>query len=600
MKGLIPHGSIPGLLFCLFFGTAAAETPSLLNHQGRMIADGTAFDGTGQFKFALVNVDGTQSYWSNDGTSAAGSEPTAAVSVTVDQGLYAVLLGDSSLVGMMAFPSDLFQQGELWLRVWFNDGVNGSQQIVPDQRLATVPYAMTAARVDQVLLDDVVARPLDPVVSWGSNSSGQATTPSVLESGEVTAVSAGAEASLALLSDGTVAQWGNGTPPGGLTDVIGIAAGASHYLAVRSDGTVTAWGDNSYSQATVPGGITDAIAVAAGEKHSLILHEGGTVTAFGDNTFQQTSIPGGLADVVAIAAGADHSLALKADKTVVAWGRNEAGQTNVPPSLSNVQGIAAGSHHGLAVREDGSVVAWGWDIAGQATIPSGLTGVTAVSGGYAFSVALKDDGSVVAWGDNTSLQLDVPEAAKNVVGIAAGGSHVLVLRASLVPAELARLDQPNRFSRRIGVGREAVANTLEVEGNASKSTAGNWLANSDRRIKTDIHPVSGSAALEKLDEVNLVEFRYTGEFLQDHPDIKDRRYLNVIAQEFAEVFPEHVQMSGESLPDGSGILQVDTYPLTIYSAAAVRELHRQLKEKDAEIDELRERLEAIERALAKE
>ncbi|MEM9479874.1 MAG: tail fiber domain-containing protein [Verrucomicrobiota bacterium] len=598
MKRFIPYGSLVGLLLGAFLGTAVGETPRLLNHQGRMIANGTAFDGVGQFKFALVNADGSESYWSNDGTSAAGSEPTAAVSLSVDRGLYAVLLGDANLTGMTAFPSDLFQQGELWLRVWFNDGVNGSQQIVPDQRLATVPYAMTASRVDQVLLDDVVARPLDPVVAWGSNSSGQATTPSSLESAEVIAVAAGAEASLALLGDGTVVQWGSGTPPGGLTDVIGIAAGASHFLAVKSDGTVVAWGDNSYSQATVPGGITDAIAVAAGEKHSLILHEDRTVTAFGDNTFQQTSIPGGLTDVVAIAAGADHSLALKLDETVVAWGRNQAGQITVPPTLSSVQGIAAGSHHSLAVRDDGSVVAWGWDIAGQATVPSGLSGVTDVAGGYAFSMALKEDGSLVTWGDNTSLQLDVPEAAKNVVGIAAGNDHALALRAPLVPAEIARLDQPNRFTRNLGVGRDAVANAFEVEGNASKSTAGNWLANSDRRIKTDIQPVSG--ALEKLDEVNLVEFRYTGEFLEEHPDIMDRRYLNVIAQEFAGVFPEHVQMSGETLPDGSGVLQVDTYPLTIYSAAAVQELHLELKKKDAEIDELRGRLEAIERALAKE
>ena len=55
-----------------------------------------------------------------------------------------------------------------------------------------------------------------------------------------------------------------------------------------------------------------------------------------------------------------------------------------------------------------------------------------------------------------------------------------------------------------------------------------------------------------------------------------------IAQEFAKVFPDHVQGSGEKLPDGSDILQVDTYPLTIYSAAAVQELHRQLRtENDA-------------------
>ena len=42
-------------------------------------------------------------YWSNDGTSSAGSQPTAAVTLTVAGGLYSVLLGDTSLgAGMVS------------------------------------------------------------------------------------------------------------------------------------------------------------------------------------------------------------------------------------------------------------------------------------------------------------------------------------------------------------------------------------------------------------------------------------------------------------------------------------------------------------------
>ncbi len=129
---------------------------------------------------------------------------------------------------------------------------------------------------------------------------------------------------------------------------------------------------------------------------------------------------------------------------------------------------------------------------------------------------------------------------------------------------------------RVGVGRTAAANALEVQGNASKTTAGDWLANSDRRIKTDIESISD--ALSTLDRVRLTSFRYTPEYRSAHPEIEDRRYLNVIAQEFATVFPEHVKSSGESLPDGSEILQVDAYPLTIYSAAAIQELHAMVRE----------------------
>ncbi|WP_052573147.1 tail fiber domain-containing protein [Haloferula sp. BvORR071] len=179
-----------------------------------------------------------------------------------------------------------------------------------------------------------------------------------------------------------------------------------------------------------------------------------------------------------------------------------------------------------------------------------------------------------------------------IVSIAAGDSHVLALHSDLVPAQVARLDQPNTFTGKIGIRRSAATNSLEVEGNASKSSAGSWLSNSDRRIKTDIQPLSG--ALERLDQVRLVDFRYTGSYLASHPGLQDRRYLNVIAQEFAKVFPDHVQGSGELLPDGSEILQVDTYPLTIYSAAAIQELHREnkaLKEKLADQEARLRRLE---------
>ena len=92
----------------------------------------------------------------------------------------------------------------------------------------------------------------------------------------------------------------------------------------------------------------------------------------------------------------------------------------------------------------------------------------------------------------------------------------------------------------------------------------------------------------------MVSFRYTDDYRDEHPGIKDRPYLNVIAQEFREVFPDYVQSSGEKLPSGREILQVDSYPLTIYSAAAVQELHSIVKAKDAEIADLKERVSKME------
>lgn len=155
----------------------------------------------------------------------------------------------------------------------------------------------------------------------------------------------------------------------------------------------------------------------------------------------------------------------------------------------------------------------------------------------------------------------------------------------------------------VGIARNPVTNQLEVNGAASKTTAGDWLANSDARIKTDVRTIDG--ALETLDKVRLVRFRYTDAYRTAHPFIKEHDYLNVIAQEFREVFPDFVQDSGDKLPNGDGILQVDTYPLTIYAAAAAQELHTIAKAQAVKIDALtaentsqRQRLEALESRLA--
>ncbi len=115
----------------------------MINYQGRVAVGDPAvnFDGTGEFRFALVNANGSTSYWSNDGTSTEGSEPTAAVSLTVTKGLYSVLLG----ANMTAITPSVFTNADVRLRVWFDDGSNGSQLLTPDQRIAAVGYAMVAS-----------------------------------------------------------------------------------------------------------------------------------------------------------------------------------------------------------------------------------------------------------------------------------------------------------------------------------------------------------------------------------------------------------------------------------------------------------------------
>ena len=124
---------------------SAHAVPAVLNYAGQVAVNGQPFDGQGLFKFALVNADGNASYWSNDGTSANGSEPAAHVSIPVNGGLYSLLLGNTAMSGMGSIDPQVFAQNtDAKLRVWFSDGVNGFQQLSPDRPFASVPYAFSA------------------------------------------------------------------------------------------------------------------------------------------------------------------------------------------------------------------------------------------------------------------------------------------------------------------------------------------------------------------------------------------------------------------------------------------------------------------------
>ncbi|HCN30066.1 MAG TPA: hypothetical protein DIT64_15270 [Verrucomicrobiales bacterium] len=122
-------------------GLLHSQVPQLVSYQGRVAIGTVNFEGTGQFRFALVNAAGTTVYWGNAAdTTPADGIPDSAVSLAVTKGLYSVLLGDTSLTNMAAIPASVWTNADVRLRVWFNDGVNGNQLLTPDQRLAPYGY----------------------------------------------------------------------------------------------------------------------------------------------------------------------------------------------------------------------------------------------------------------------------------------------------------------------------------------------------------------------------------------------------------------------------------------------------------------------------
>ncbi|MBU2616701.1 MAG: tail fiber domain-containing protein [Nanoarchaeota archaeon] len=140
----------------------------------------------------------------------------------------------------------------------------------------------------------------------------------------------------------------------------------------------------------------------------------------------------------------------------------------------------------------------------------------------------------------------------------------------------------------VGISRTPTTNMLEVEGTASKSVAGDWLSNSDKRIKTDVQTVKN--AISTIMNLNPVMFRYDEEYLKQHPAIENKSYYNFIAQEFQGIFPDFVKGSGEFLPDGSEILQLDSYPAQVVAIKAIQEQQMQIEKLQEENNAMKQSL----------
>ncbi len=144
--GLIRRTLLALASLALLISMAHAQAPTMISYQSRVLMNNANFNGTGQFKFALVRGPGPTLLWKSDG-SAGNTEPAAAVSLPVANGLVMTSLGDATLANMTAIPVSVFENyPDVRLRVWFNGGV-GYQQLTPDQRIVSVGYALMANAV---------------------------------------------------------------------------------------------------------------------------------------------------------------------------------------------------------------------------------------------------------------------------------------------------------------------------------------------------------------------------------------------------------------------------------------------------------------------
>src|SRR3990172_5422193 len=212
------------LLAILIAGNQAvhAQVPLMINYQGKIEVTDIPYNGTGYFKFSLINDPASPSinYWTNDGSIvSAGAEPASTILLPVTLGLFTVKLGDANLSNMTGLVSSVFTNSTMYLRVWFSTDGIVFEQLTPDRQLVSVPYAMRAETADDVSGTGIVtsAEIADSTITNADISNSAAIAASKVNTGSATnlvsRILAGAGVSLSPVTgvgDVTVTVTGSG------------------------------------------------------------------------------------------------------------------------------------------------------------------------------------------------------------------------------------------------------------------------------------------------------------------------------------------------------------------------------------------------------
>ncbi len=650
-------------------------------------------------------------YWDNDG--APGGNPLAAVSVPVTNGLFTVILGDTSQPNMTSIPVSLFATPNLQLRIWFNDGVSGFSALSPWQLLTAAPYAAYAATgLQGPPGPQGPAGPQGPVGNVGpqgpAGSQGPAGPqgpqgpqgPSGTNGWGLAGNAVAPGQFLGSTNNQPVELWVNSTralrlePSATIPNLIGgysgnVVSGGAQGATIGGGGTVGFPNQNGSTLGTIAGGSGNLIntnandsVIGGGRQNEIDGGSWGAVIAGGHGNWIQLStsgggnsgnssysaigggygnlvesnanysmVGGGYANVNAaiygtIGGGAQNRAASSAS-TIGGGAQNTAsgGDSTVGGGTLNVAtnfGATVGGGY-LNTADNSSTVAGGWGNAavnysavggGQSnsavyysTIAGGqisyATNYSTVGGGWRNMAVggsgLLDGGATVAGGENNNAVGGgattgggVSNASRYCGTVGGGLGNGAFGNFSTVPGGEGNA-ATGAFSFAAGVGAQANEDGTFVWSGSSFSNgygvsqgtnsftvyasggvwffsgANNsgvgvkllpnssaWTSISDRNVKKNIKPVDYQSVLDRLERIPIQQWNYNWEKDGDVPNI------GPMAQDFKKAFYPGRDDKGISTLEFDGV-----------ELAAIQALNEKLKSKDAELEALKQRNDAL-------
>ena len=466
-------------------------------------------------------------YWSNDGTSVAGNEPSTAANVPVSGGLFTVVLGDSTLANMMAITTGFFTQPNLQLRIWFNDGVNGFAALSPAQSLTPAPYASFA-----YMASGLPGMVVQSNTNGGPNVIGGSQN-NYVSSGMVGATIGGGGATNFFGYSYTNSVTGNfGTVSGGQQNTASFnatVAGGSFNTASGPNASVGGGLDNMSSGylATVAGGKgnlasgqysfigggdqnTDAAydgCIAGGGQNVIGVDAawsaiGGGVNNSIETNIQASTIAGGLRNSIlagpstvsaCFIGGGRYNVIRGSDGTISGGLGNQIGVNSVYATIGGGSGNSAqGSDATIGGGEQNNASGF------AATVSGGY--LNAAVGNYSFAAgrqAKANHQGAFVWADGTaadfaSLRTDQFRVRAN------GGVRLDVNSNGWVEV----------FAKTVGVPPFTIPKFIDTSTGAILTPGGAWTDSSDRNVKENFQPVDAQRILDQVSALPVTRWNY--------------------------------------------------------------------------------------------